>query len=147
LYQEHITDEEIIEASKFIGTDQFISRLPGGYDFVVGERGAKLSVGQRQLISFVRAYVQKPSILVLDEATSSVDTESEILIQQATSKLTQGRTSIVIAHRLSTIRQADLIVVLEKGEIIEQGTHDELLVLGGAYKRLFELQFQTETFN
>ena len=138
---------EIIEASKFIGTDQFISRLPGGYDFVVGERGAKLSVGQRQLISFVRAYVQKPSILVLDEATSSVDTESEILIQQATSKLTQGRTSIVIAHRLSTIRQADLIVVLEKGEIIEQGTHDELLVLGGAYKRLFELQFQTETFN
>jgi ATP-binding cassette subfamily B protein len=147
LYQEHITDEEIIEASKFIGTDQFISKLPGGYDFVVGERGAKLSVGQRQLISFVRAYVQKPSILVLDEATSSVDTESEILIQQATSKLTQGRTSIVIAHRLSTIRQADLIVVLEKGEIIEQGTHDELLVLGGAYKRLFELQFQTETFN
>jgi ATP-binding cassette subfamily B protein len=147
LYQEHITDEEIIEASNFIGTDQFISRLPGGYDFVVGERGAKLSVGQRQLISFVRAYVQKPSILVLDEATSSVDTESEILIQQATSKLTQGRTSIVIAHRLSTIRQADLIVVLEKGEIIEQGTHDELLVLGGAYKRLFELQFQTETFN
>ncbi len=147
LYQEHITDEEIIEASKFIGTDQFISRLPGGYDFVVGERGAKLSVGQRQLISFVRAYVQKPSILVLDEATSSVDTESEILIQQATSKLTQGRTSIVIAHRLFTIRQADLIVVLEKGEIIEQGTHDELLVLGGAYKRLFELQFQTETFN
>jgi ABC-type multidrug transport system fused ATPase/permease subunit len=142
-----ISREEVIEASKRIGTHAFIEHLPGGYDFKVGERGTQLSVGQRQLISFVRAYVHKPSILVLDEATSSVDSESEQLIQSATEALTAGRTSIVIAHRLSTIRKASLIVVLDKGKIVEQGTHEELLKANGNYKRLFELQFQSEESN
>ena len=147
LHNEHITEQEVIEASKAIGTHDFISALPGGYSFKVGERGSQLSVGQRQLISFVRAYVHKPAVLVLDEATSSVDTESELLIQKATEKLTLGRTSIVIAHRLSTIRKAELIVVLDKGKIVEKGSHDELLALNGQYKRLFELQFQNQEFN
>lgn len=144
LYNQKISIDQVIEASKFIGTHDFINALPGGYDFNVGERGGKLSVGQRQLISFVRAYVHSPAILVLDEATSSVDTESELLIQEATARLTKGRTSIVIAHRLSTIRQADLIVVVDKGRIVEQGSHEELLQKDGAYKKLFELQFQQE---
>ncbi len=147
LHNEHITEQEVVEASKAIGTHDFISSLPGGYQFKVGERGSQLSVGQRQLISFVRAYVHKPAVLVLDEATSSVDTESEILIQKATEKLTLGRTSIVIAHRLSTIRKAELIVVLDKGKIVEKGSHDELLELNGQYKRLFELQFQNQELN
>lgn len=141
LFDEAITIEAVVEASKFIGTHDFIEKLPGGYDFVVGERGGKLSVGQRQLISFVRAYVHQPKILVLDEATSSIDSESEVLIQKATERLTKGRTSIVIAHRLSTIRQADKIMVVRKGRIIESGSHDELLELGGEYKKLFEIQF------
>ncbi len=147
LHNEQITEQEVIEASKAIGTHEFISALPGGYQFKVGERGSQLSVGQRQLISFVRAYVHKPAVLVLDEATSSVDTESELLIQKATEKLTLGRTSIVIAHRLSTIRKAELIVVLDKGKIVEKGSHEELLELNGQYKRLFELQFQNQEFN
>jgi len=142
LYDKNITREQVIEASKLVGTHDFISRLPGGYDYNVRERGGMLSSGQRQLLSFVRAYVQNPQILVLDEATSSVDTESELLIQSATEKLTQGRTSIVIAHRLSTIRKADNIVVMDKGEIVETGSHQELLERGGIYHRLFELQFQ-----
>jgi ATP-binding cassette subfamily B multidrug efflux pump len=111
---------------------------------VLGERGGVLSVGQRQLISFVRAYVYNPEILILDEATSSVDNESEVLIQKATEALTKGRTSIVIAHRLSTIRSADLIVVLDKGEIVEQGTHAELLKKDGYYRKLHEVQFSDE---
>jgi ATP-binding cassette subfamily B protein len=147
LHNERITEQEVIEASKAIGTHDFISALPGGYGFKVGERGSQLSVGQRQLISFVRAYVHKPAVLVLDEATSSVDTESELLIQKATEKLTLGRTSIVIAHRLSTIRKAELIVVLDKGKIVEKGSHEELLELNGQYRRLFELQFQNQEFN
>jgi ATP-binding cassette subfamily B protein len=147
LHNEHITEADVIEASIAIGTHDFITALPGGYNFKVGERGSQLSVGQRQLISFVRAYVHKPAILVLDEATSSVDTESELLIQKATEKLTLGRTSIVIAHRLSTIRKAELIVVLDKGKIVEKGSHDELLAQDGQYKRLFELQFQNQEFN
>lgn len=136
-----ITREQVIEAAKAVGADHFIQLLPGGYDYQVGERGGVLSVGQRQLLAFIRAYVYNPHILILDEATSSVDNESEEMIQAATAKLTKGRTSIVIAHRLSTIQQADTIVVLDKGEIKEMGSHDELLQLNGYYKRLFTMQF------
>lgn len=137
-----ISEEEVIKAAKKVGAHDFISKLPGGYQYDVKERGGMLSVGQRQLISFIRAYVHNPSILILDEATSSIDTESEALIQKATEVLTEGRTSIVIAHRLSTIQKADRIIVLEAGEIIEQGTHQELLAKNGHYKKLFELQFK-----
>ncbi|HEY6160202.1 MAG TPA: ABC transporter ATP-binding protein [Bacteroidia bacterium] len=139
-----ITRERIVEAAKAIGAHDFIMKLPGGYDYNVMERGAMLSVGQRQLISFIRAYVFDPKIFVLDEATSSIDTESEILIQQASEKLAEGRTSIVIAHRLATIQKADRIIVLDHGQILEQGTHQELLRMNGQYKRLFELQFKNE---
>lgn len=142
LHDKNITEEQVIEASKLVGTHDFISKLPNGYHYNIRERGGMLSAGQRQLLSFVRAFVQNPRILVLDEATSSVDTESELLIQSATEKLTKGRTSIVIAHRLSTIRKADKIVVLDQGEIVEVGTHHELLEQKGLYHRLFELQFQ-----
>jgi ATP-binding cassette subfamily B multidrug efflux pump len=142
LRDDHITLEAVIAASKEIGAHDFIDRLPGGYDYNVRERGGMLSVGQRQLISFVRAYVRNPSILVLDEATSSVDTESELLIQQATERITSNRTSIVIAHRLSTVQRADIIYVVDKGKIAESGTHQELIAHNGIYRRLFELQFQ-----
>lgn len=136
-----ITREEVILAAQAVGAHEFIERLPGGYDYQVGERGGVLSVGQRQLLAFIRAYVYNPHILILDEATSSVDNESEELIQNATEKLTKGRTSIVIAHRLSTIKQADLIIVLDKGEIMEIGNHQELLDKEGFYKRLYDMQF------
>lgn len=136
--------DKIIAAAKAVGAHEFISKLPGGYNYNVMERGSMLSVGQRQLISFIRAYVYNPRILVLDEATSSVDTESELMIQQAIDILTAGRTSIVIAHRLATIQKADVILVLEKGEIVERGNHQELLRQNGHYKRLFELQFKED---
>lgn len=138
--------DQVKEAAKIIGIHDFIMSLPQGYDTEVNERGASLSVGQRQLISFLRAYVYNPAILVLDEATSSIDTESELLIQQATEKLTKGRTSIIIAHRLSTIQQADQILVMEYGKIVERGTHDELLTQNGYYHRLYEVQFQSNEF-
>jgi ATP-binding cassette subfamily B multidrug efflux pump len=142
-----ITLEEIIVAAKEVGAHEFIMQLPGGYQYDVQERGATLSVGQAQLISFIRALVYNPKILVLDEATSSVDTETEELIQIAIEKLMTGRTSIVIAHRLSTIQNADRIIVLEKGEMMEMGTHQELLKLGGYYKRLYDLQFSSTGIN
>jgi ATP-binding cassette subfamily B protein len=141
LKNKSISSEQIVEAAKEVGAHDFIMRLPGGYQYNVMERGATLSVGQAQLISFIRALVYNPKILVLDEATSSVDTETEELIQKAIQKLMKGRTSIVIAHRLSTIQNADEIIVLDKGEILEQGTHQELLRLNKAYKKLYDLQF------
>ena len=137
-----ITKEQVIEASKFVGLHDFIMKLPGDYDYNVKERGNSLSTGQRQLISFVRAYVYNPTILVLDEATSSIDTETEELIQEAIDKLTEGRTSIIVAHRLSTIKKADKIIVLDKGKIMEEGTHDELLAQNGIYRNLYEIQFE-----
>jgi ATP-binding cassette subfamily B multidrug efflux pump len=139
-----ITREKIIAAAKDVGAHEFIERLPGGYDYNVMERGATLSSGQAQLISFIRALVYDPTILVLDEATSSVDTETEILIQNAINKLMQGRTAIVIAHRLSTIQNADKIIVLDHGEIKEMGTHQELLKIEhGYYRKLYDLQFNS----
>jgi ATP-binding cassette subfamily B protein len=136
-----ISREQVIEAAKAVGAHEFIQKLPGSYDFEVGERGGVLSVGQRQLLAFIRAYVYNPRILILDEATSSVDNESEELIQHATEKLTKGRTSIVIAHRLSTIQNSDKIIVLEKGEIVEIGSHAELIKKEGYYKKLHDIQF------
>jgi len=141
LKDESISREQIISAAKSVGAHRFIDRLPDGYDFNVMERGSMLSTGQRQLISFIRAYVYNPSILILDEATSSIDHESEELIQEATKKLTQNRTSIIIAHRLSTIQNADKIIVIDKGKVVEHGTHQELLKKDGLYKQLYEIQF------
>ncbi|MBG8554480.1 ABC transporter ATP-binding protein [Hymenobacter guriensis] len=137
-----ITDEQIWQAADLVGARRFIERLPGDLSYQVMERGATLSVGQRQLISFVRAMVYQPRIIILDEATSSVDSETEELIQQAIEKLMQGRTSLVIAHRLSTIQKADRIIVLDRGEIKESGTHEELLRLGGYYTQLYQMQYK-----
>ena len=137
-----IAREDVIAAAKEVGAHAFISRLPKGYDTEVGERGGILSVGQRQLIAFIRAYVHKPKVLILDEATSSVDSTSEQLIQQATERITKGRTSLVIAHRLSTVQGADRILVLDHGRIVEQGNHQELLAENGAYRKLYDLQFR-----
>jgi ATP-binding cassette subfamily B multidrug efflux pump len=138
----NITEEDVMEAAKLVGAKKFIERLPGGLNYNVMERGSTLSVGQRQLISFVRAMVYNPRILVLDEATSSVDTETEEMIQKAIDKMMFGRTSIVIAHRLSTIQKANKIIVLDKGEIKEEGTHEELLELGGYYTQLHKMQYK-----
>lgn len=145
LNKPHISEEDVVRAAKEIGIHEFISSLPNGYHYNVKERGAMLSSGQRQLISFLRAYVSNPSILILDEATSSIDSYSEQLIQDATDKITEGRTSIVIAHRLATIKKADKIIVMDAGKIVEIGTHKELLKLkGGYYKNLYEVQFLAE---
>jgi ATP-binding cassette subfamily B protein len=138
-----ISEAQIRQASDLVGATRFIEQLPGGFAYQVMERGNTLSVGQRQLISFVRAMVYNPQILILDEATSSVDSETEELIQQAVEKIMQGRTSIVIAHRLSTIQKADSILVLDQGEIKEQGKHESLLALGGWYANMHQVQFKT----
>ena len=143
----NIKREKVIAAAKLIGLHDFIERLPGGYDYNVMERGATLSLGQRQLLSFVRALLYNPSILILDEATSSVDTESEALIQHAIDKLIAGRTSIVIAHRLSTIRKANKILVLDAGEVKEIGTHAELMAKQGHYYQLHKMQFEKQETN
>jgi ATP-binding cassette subfamily B protein len=137
-----ISEEKVIEAAKMIDMHDFIMRLPGGYHYNVMERGATLSLGQRQLLSFIRALLYNPSILILDEATSSVDTESELLIQHAIDKMIAGRTSIVIAHRLSTIRKAHKIIVLDRGELKEAGTHEELIRQQGYYFKLYQMQFE-----
>lgn len=140
-----IPHQKVVEAAQMIGMHEFIMRLPGSYNYNVMERGATLSLGQRQLLSFIRALLYNPSILILDEATSSIDTESEWLIEQAVQKLVAGRTSIVIAHRLSTIQRADQIIVLDKGEIKEMGTHAQLLQRGGFYSKLHQMQFEQKT--
>jgi len=137
-----ITDEMILYAAELVSARKFIDRLPGGLDYNVMERGATLSVGQRQLLSFIRAMVYDPKILILDEATSSVDTETEEMIQSAIGKMMVGRTSIVIAHRLSTIQHAHKIIVLDKGEIKETGSHDELLAHEGLYAHLHKMQYK-----
>ena len=141
LGNQEITREQVVSAAKAVGAHDFISQLPRGYDYAIGERGGELSVGQRQLLAFIRAFLYNPIVLILDEATSNLDNESEEMIQKATEKLTLNRTSVIIAHRLSTIQKADKIVVLEKGEIVEQGSHQQLLKKAGHYKNLFDKQF------
>jgi ATP-binding cassette subfamily B protein len=140
-----IPQEKVEQAAKLIGMHHFIMQLPGGYQYNVMERGATLSLGQRQLLSFIRALLYNPAILILDEATSSIDTESEMLIEQAINRLIADRTSIVIAHRLSTIQRADKIIVLDKGELKEAGTHQELLAMGGFYSKLHRMQFEKKS--
>ena len=144
LNNSNISFDQVKRASTEIGVNDFIKTLPNGYNYNVRERGIMLSTGQRQLISFLRAYVTNPRILILDEATSSIDTDSEILIQKAIEKMTDNRTSLVIAHRLSTIRNADNIIVMNLGEIVEQGTHQELLKINGYYKNLYDTQLKSQ---
>ena len=148
LFNNEISKTEVINSAKNIGVHDFISSLPGGYDYNVKERGVTLSSGQRQLIAFLRAYISNPEILVLDEATSSIDSYSEEIIREATEKITKGKTSIIIAHRLATIRNADRIIMMEKGRIVEEGTHKELINLNeGHYSKLYKLQFEEELIN
>jgi ATP-binding cassette subfamily B protein len=135
------TEEQILAAAQATFVDRFVHSLPDGYDTLIDEEGSNLSAGERQLVTIARAFLSDPDLLILDEATSSVDTRTELLLQQAMAALRTDRTSFVIAHRLSTIRDADLILVMEDGAIVEQGSHDSLLELGGAYARLYNAQF------
>jgi len=141
LGDETISDEAILKASEAIGIFEFIQGLPDGLDYNVQERGGVLSAGQRQLLAFLRAYITNPAVLILDEATSSIDSHTEEMIQRALIALTQNRTSVIIAHRLSTIQHADRIIVLDKGRVVEIGSHQQLLEKGGAYYNLYEKQF------
>jgi ATP-binding cassette, subfamily B, multidrug efflux pump len=138
------TDEEIEAAAAAVGAHEFISRLENGYDTELHERGQNISVGQRQLLSFARAVVSNPRILVLDEATANVDTQTEVIIQQALKRILHGRTSFVIAHRLSTIRDADRVIVLDRGRVVETGNHDELLALDGIYAKFYKMAYQAQ---
>lgn len=147
LGDDSIGEERVREVSRLVGIDRFVDRLPDGYDTVIRERGGSLSVGQKQLLAFARALAYDPGLLILDEATSSVDTESEQLIQQAITTLLRGRTSVVVAHRLSTIQNADTILVMHKGQIRERGTHQELLAVRGIYYRLYQLQYKEQEAN
>jgi ATP-binding cassette subfamily B protein len=139
------TDDEILEVAKTVGAHEFIQRLPDSYQTDVRERGGRLSVGQRQLISLSRALLANPRILIMDEATSSIDAYTELIIQQALNKVFMNRTNIIIAHRLSTVRSADMIIVLQDGQIAEKGSHSELIEQDGLYKQLYEMQFKYET--
>ena len=136
------TDEEMVEAAKAVNAHEFIMKLEKGYDTVISERGARLSIGQRQLLAFARTMISKPGILILDEATSSIDTHTEILVQQGIETLLKGRTSFVIAHRLSTIKKADRIFVINHGKICEEGNHEQLMAQKGAYYELYQAQFK-----
>ena len=148
LFNKDISFDYVVDSAKKIGIHDFIMSLPGGYNYNVKERGVMLSQGQRQLISFLRAYIRNPSILILDEATSSIDSNSEELIQTATQKITENKTSIIIAHRLSTILNSDRIFVMNKGELVESGCHDDLMKKEkGFYKKLYEIQFKKEVNN
>ena len=135
------TDEQILAAARATFVDRFVHSLPDGYDTVIDDEGSNVSAGEKQLLTIARAFLADPSLLILDEATSSVDTRTELLVQQAMAALRTDRTSFVIAHRLSTIRDADLILVMEAGRIVEQGNHTELLAMGGAYYNLYNAQF------
>jgi len=135
------TSDEVLEAARATYVDRFVKSLPEGYDTVLDDEGSNVSAGEKQLLTIARAFLAQPSVLILDEATSSVDTRTEVLVQKAMSALRSDRTSFVIAHRLSTIRDADLILVMEAGQIVEQGNHASLLAAGGAYARLYEAQF------
>lgn len=138
------TDEEVIQAAKAAYVDHFVRTLPDGYNMVLNEEASNVSQGQKQLLTIARAILANPSILILDEATSSVDTRTEVMIQEALERLMGNKTSFIIAHRLSTIRNADLILVTDKGDIIEQGTHNELLAANGFYTNLYNSQFEVE---
>jgi subfamily B ATP-binding cassette protein MsbA len=145
LPQEVISEEQIVQAAKVAKAHDFITQLAEGYNTIVGDRGLRLSGGQRQRLAIARAVLRSPTILLLDEATSSLDSESELLVQEAINQLLEGRTAIVIAHRLSTIRNADRVVVMEAGRIVEIGSHDELLAKDGIYRRLYEAQYRQNT--
>ena len=142
LFEDSISRDEVVNASKEIGIYEFIISLPGGLDYVVGERGVTLSSGQRQLIAFLRVYMRNPKILILDEATASIDSATEELLQNALSKLSKNRTTIVIAHRLSTIVKADKILLLDAGKILEQGDHKSLIELNGEYSKMYSNQIK-----
>ena len=141
---EGVTDEEVKEACHYVNADSFIDKLSGGLDEVVRERGNNFSAGQRQLISFARTIIHKPAVMILDEATANIDTETELLIQDSLEKMMNIGTMLMVAHRLSTIQHADDIIVLSHGEIIEQGNHNELLLKKGSYYRLYTLQYHKE---